>query len=115
VKNIKPQESAINHWFMGSVFRSSECETILRNIICLQRQFKKFTPFSWEDYKAFCNHKVSEEEKTILDSFIDGRYINYRISNDAGGGYLDFKDGKYIFTPKLIHYLYSQWPKKQTA
>lgn len=115
MKNIKPSEIAINHWFVGSVFRNSECETILRNIVCLQRKHSKFVPFSWDDYKSFCSHKVGEDERTVLDSFVDGRYINYRISNDAGGGFLEMKEGKYCFTPKLIHYLYSQWPEKQTA
>lgn len=113
MKNIKPSEIAINHWFMGSVFRNSECETILRNIVCLQRQHKKFVPFSWDDYKKFCTHNVSVDEKTILDSFVDGRYISYKISNSAGGGYLEVKGDKYVFTDKLIHYLYSQWPEKQ--
>jgi len=115
MKNIKPSEISVNHWFPRSAFRSSECETILRNIVCLQRQFKKFTPFSWDDYKAFCTHSVGEDEKAVLDSLVDGGCINYRITNNAGGGYLEMKDGKYCFTPKLIHYLYSQWPEKQTA
>lgn len=115
MKNIKPSDIDVNHWFMGSVFRSSECETILRNIVCLQRKHQKFTPFSWDDYKSFCTHSISADEKTILDSFVDGRYISYKISNAAGGGYLEMKGDKYVFTSKLIHYLYLQWPEKQPA
>ena len=59
-ENIIPEMIPTNQWFMGSVFQNSEAETILRNIVMLQKKVnpKAWTPFSWEDYKNFCTHNV---------------------------------------------------------
>lgn len=35
-----PKEIRTDHYFMGSVFKNSECETILRNIVMLQKKGK---------------------------------------------------------------------------
>ena len=49
---ITPKQVPTND-FMNSVFQNSECETILRNIVMLQKKTdpENWTPFSWDDYK----------------------------------------------------------------
>ena len=114
---MQPKQIASNLWFMGTPFQNSQCESILRNIVVMQksRNPEEFTPFSWEEYQDFCSHKVTTDERDVLNSFVDGRYINYRITNHAGGGWLKFEDGKYSFTPKLIGYLITDFPAKEDA
>lgn len=93
--------------FMGSVFQNSECETILRNIVMLQKKAnpEKWTPFSWEDYKAFCTHSVSDVEKRVLVAFVNGGKPVWNTSAYLSAGWLDFDGVNYSFTPKMIEML----------
>ena len=87
-----PKEIRTNHDFMNSVFQNSECETILRNIILLQKEAnpEAWTPFSWGDYKAFCTHNVTDKEKGVLDAFVNGGKPVWNTSAYLSAGWLDF-------------------------
>ena len=49
---LKPSEIDTNRYFTASPFQNSECETILRNIIMLQKNKNpdEWKKFSWDDY-----------------------------------------------------------------
>ena len=100
-----------NHWFMGSVFGNSECETILRNIVVMQKQLspEKWIPFSWNDYKSFCSHDVTEDERDILMAFANGGRAHQNVYVDAG--WLQFDGAYFSFTEKMIQYLAEKWPE----
>ena len=102
-----PKEIRTDRYFMGSVFRNSECETILRNIVMLQKKAnpEAWTPFSWDDYKAFCTHKVTDSEKGVLDAFTNGGKSVWNTSTYQSAGWLDFDGSKYSFTAKMIDML----------
>lgn len=102
-----PKNIRTNHDFMGSVFQNSECETILRNIVMLQKKAnpEAWTPFSWDEYKAFCTHKVTEEERGVLNAFTNGGKPVWNTSAYLQPGWLDFDGQKYSFTPKMIEML----------
>ena len=104
---VLPKEIRTNHGFMGSVFQNSECETILRNIVMLQKDKNPegWTPFSWEDYKNYCTHRVSDSEKGVLDAFVKGGKPIYNTSAYLSAGWLDFDGVNYSFTPKMIEML----------
>ena len=76
-----PKEIRTDHDFADSIFNNFECEVILRNIILLQKANPEaWTPFSWDDYKAFCTHNVSESERGVLDAFTNGGRPVYNTS-----------------------------------
>lgn len=104
---VSPKEIRTNHDFMGSVFQNSECETILRNIVMLQKKAnpEAWTPFSWEDYKAFCSHRVTDSEKGVLDAFVKGGKPVSNTSSYLSEGWLDFDGTNYSFTPKMVEML----------
>jgi hypothetical protein len=104
---MKPVEINTNQEFMGSVFQNAECETILRNIVMLQKSKnpEAWTPFCWEDYKAFCTHRVSEREKGVLDTFVNGGKSVPTTSTYQSSGWLTFDGENYQFSDKLIESL----------
>ncbi|MBP6238826.1 MAG: hypothetical protein KA536_21940 [Saprospiraceae bacterium] len=93
--------------YMNSVFQNSECETILRNIVLLQKKKSpdKWIPFSWDDYKSFCTHKVTDSEKNVLNAFAKGGKPVWNTSAYLDAGWLDFDGTNYSFTPKMIEML----------
>ena len=104
---IKPSCIATDHRFMGSPFKNSECETVLRNIVLLQKNnnLKEWTPFSWDDYLKFCTHNPTESERGVLDAMVNGgRPVLYTSAN-LESGWLSFSDKKYSFTKKIIDML----------
>ena len=104
---VSPKRIRTNHEFMNSVFKSSECETVLRNIIMLQKKKNpdEWTPFSWEDYKAFCTHSVTNSEKGVLDAFVNGGKPVRNTSAYLSPGWLDFDGTNYSFTEKMVNML----------
>ena len=112
MKRPQPKDIRTDHWFMGSVFQNSECESILRNIVVMQKKVNpdKWTPFSWEDYKAFCTHDVSDSEKDVLNAFVNGGKPVWNTTAYITKGWLAFDGEKYRFTPYMIEMLYSVWP-----
>ncbi len=107
---IQPKHIAHGN-FMGSVFQNSECETILRNIVMLQKSAdpEQWTPFTWEQYKDFCTHKVSDAERGVLDAFVKGGKPVWNTSAFLQPGWLDFDGANYTFTPKMIEMLYASY------
>jgi hypothetical protein len=110
----KPKDIPTNHWFMGSPFQNSECETILRNIILLQKHnnSEEWTPFTWDEYKSFCTHKVNDSEKGVLKAFVEGGRPVWNTSANISPGWLAIIDKKYHLTDKMIDLL-SEYTKKQ--
>ncbi len=106
-----PKNIRTNHGFMGSVFGNSECETILRNIVMLQKNIdpENWTPFSWEDYKAFCTHNVTESERGVLNAFVGGGKPVWNTSTQISPGWLEFDGERYSFTPQMIGMLGQQY------
>ncbi len=93
--------------FMGSVFRNTECEIILRNIIMQQKAANpdEFTPFSWEDYTNFCTHNVTETERGVLNAFVNGGKPVWNTSARLESGWLNYNDGFYSLSDKMIQML----------
>ena len=110
----KPKDISSDHWFMGSVFRNTECEIILRNIVVLQQTANpdEWTPFSWENYKSFCTHEVDEVERGVLNAFVNGGKPVWNTSAYLSPGWLSFDGEKYSFTDKMIEMLCRDYPKK---
>lgn len=111
-----PKHIPTNHYFMGSPFQNSECETILRNIVLLQKAANPdaWTGFTWEQYKEFCTHQVTESERGVLDAFVRGdKPVNF-TSAYLDSGWLDYeeKTGAYYFTPKMIEMLAENYAEK---
>jgi len=111
--NIKPKHITLKAGFMNSVFGNCESETILRNILMLQKKTnpEAWTPFSWDDYKAFCTHNVTESERGVLNAFVNGGKPVARTTAYLESGWLNFEDEKYSFSDKMIQMLYDRYPK----
>ncbi len=103
---ITPKQVPTNG-FMNSVFQNSECETILRNIVLLQKAKnpEKWTPFSWKDYKKFCTHNVTDSEQRVLDVFVNGGKSAWNTSTYQQSGWLKFENEQYHFTDKMLEML----------
>lgn len=108
---IAPKDISTGHHFMGSVFRNCECETILRNLVLLQKSMstETWTPFSWDDYKKFCTHNVGDSEKGVLNAFVNGGKPVWNTSAYLSDGWLNFDGEKYSFTKKMIDMLYRDY------
>lgn len=113
---IFPKDINTKHEFMNSCFQNIECETILMNIVLLQKQSpNEWTPFSWEEYKSFCTHRVYDSEKGVLDAMVNGGKPVSNTSAFLSSGWLSFENGQYSFTPKMIDMLSEKYllkPKK---
>lgn len=107
----QPKNIRTNHNFMGSVFQNSECETILRNIVLMQKvqNSDSWQPFTWEQYKAFCSHKVTESERGVLNAFVNGGKPVWNTSASISSGWLAFDGLRYSFTEKMIEMLAENW------
>lgn len=104
---ISPNSIITSNYFTDSDFQNYECEMVLRNICLLQKNTNQenWTKFSFEDYKKFCKHEVSDSEKRILNVMVNGGkpILNTKVSIEAG--WLKFENGYYEFTEKLIEML----------
>ena len=66
----------------------------------------KWKPFSWEDYKLFCTHNVTDTEKNVLNAFVNGGKPVWNTSAYLESGWLDLSDDDmYSFTSKMISML----------
>lgn len=88
---IKPSD-VTKEDLIGSPLRCSEYETIAKNILALSRVANNdtWTPFTWDEYVAFCTHTAEPSELRILDKFVELGYL--RKSSD----------GKYGFQRRLV-------------
>lgn len=89
---------------MGSEFQNSESETILRNIILLQKNKNpdEWRPFTWEEYEGFCTHEVSNLERQILNAMVNGGRPVGNTKAVLSPGYLTLENGRYSVTDKMI-------------
>ena len=72
-ETVKPSMLDRSNGFVGSSLRKSEAETIAANVVTISK-FKfddEWKPFTWEEYKEACSHKVTESEKGYLDQFVE--------------------------------------------
>lgn len=87
---ISPDDIDASKGFFSTVWQNSEKETIACNIVLISKWGgNKWEPFTWEEYKKRCRHKVTDSEKAVLDSFVEE-------------GYLTLTDGKYMVTKRFI-------------
>jgi len=104
--------STAQYW--SSPFENSECETILNNVVRLQRSLNpdEWTPFTWEQYTAFCTHKVGYQEKGILDAFVNGGKPVWNTSAYLQPGWMDFDEttGEYKMTVRMVAMLTEKYP-----
>lgn len=89
LNNVKPGDLDISNGLMGSPFGKSELETITCNVILISRWRGGWFVFNWETYKRLCKHRVTDSEKDVLDELV-------------AWGVLEFDEGKYYPTDKLI-------------
>lgn len=70
-----------------------------------------WTPFSCDDYRAFCTHRVSAAELHVLNVFVEGGKAVPGTSTYQEPGWLAFDGEKYSFTPKMISLLERDYSK----
>ncbi len=69
--DAKPSDYRLN--FTGSGLGSCEAEQVTKNImIMLKSQGDEIKPFTWAGYKNFCSHRVTNNEKKIIDLLVHG-------------------------------------------
>lgn len=100
--------------FWSSPFENSECETILRNVVLQQALANPdaWTPFTWDQYKAFCTHSVWASERDILDTFVNGGKPVWNTSAYLQAGWMDFNEDakEYSLTERMIEMLSEKYP-----
>ncbi len=95
--------------FVDSVFGDAQLEMFLTCIAITQFKMNPdaWTPFSWDEYVAKCDHRPIDAERQILDAMVDGGEVRL---NDMGRpklvriakGYLT-KDGeRYVVAEPLL-------------
>lgn len=72
---------------------------------------ENWTPFSWDEYKAFCTHSVTDSEKRVLDAFVNGGKPAWNTSAYLSAGWLSFENDKYAFTEQMIQMLADNYKK----
>ncbi len=104
--SVRPQDiqTTNSYGFMGSGFRNTECETIARNIVMLLQKANStsWTSFSWDDYKKFCTHKVSDAELGVLEAMVSGGRPVWNTSASLTPGYLKKSNNRYEVTKQFI-------------
>jgi hypothetical protein len=87
---LTPRDINVKNHFFGSLLNNCEKETIARNIVIIScANDNKWFPFTWEGYKGHCQHKVSEDERIVLNELVKS-------------GHLTRTDGVYNITDKFI-------------
>lgn len=103
---ISPKEikTASEYDYMGSAFRNMECEVIARNIVLIAKQINPdaWTDFTWEEYTERCTHKVTREERAILEAMTDGGKPIWNSSCYLQPGYLERHHGRYRVAQKFL-------------
>ncbi len=104
---LKPKETK-GIQMIGSVWRSSETESIVRNLLFVQRLMnpEEWSPFSEEDYRKYCTHNVSGAEIGILNALVEGGKPVWNTTAYLQPGYLEVVDEKYVLTDKMLVEIY---------
>ncbi len=109
--NFQPKQINTSDHFWSSPFQNSECETILRNVVMQQKNADpdNWTPFTWEQYKSFCTHRVTDSEKRVLDVFVNGGKSVPNTSTYQQAGWMEFDGESYALTERTIEMLGSKY------
>ncbi len=106
---ITPKD-VVNARFTGSTFRNTQMEMFLRCIVVTQFKMNPdgWTPFSWSEYVAQCDHQPISSEHELLEAMVHGNAVALNVLGRAKlvnieAGYLT-KDGdnRYAVTDKLL-------------
>jgi hypothetical protein len=60
------------------------------------------TSFSWDDYKNFCTHKVTDAERGVLEAMVSGGRPVWNTSASLAPGYLKKSNDRYEVTEQFI-------------
>ena len=75
---VNPSDIDISNGLVGSALGNSEKETIACNIIFLCRERgDAWQTFSWSDYRHYCKHEVTGEERVVLDGFVKDKLLSF--------------------------------------
>ena len=102
---LKPAQVNISGPFFGSAWKSCETEIVARNIVVFQQKLdgSKWTPFTWEQYKAGCEHTVTESERGVLEALTNGgRPVTFTTAFPKPGYLTKNERGEYSVTQKFI-------------
>lgn len=91
--------------FVGSPFGVTEMEMMLQCIAITQFKMNPdaWTPFTWEEYVAKCDHEPINEERLILEAMVSGDTVFFRGNlMDISAGYLRKEGGRYVVAEKLL-------------
>jgi len=104
LKDITPNDIDTSGGFFASGFHSIEAETISRNLMVMMQDAGEWKPFTWEEYKDFCSHNVTDSEREVLDLFVKGGTYRDNIGGHTTitGGCLKKTGQKYEITDKMI-------------
>lgn len=69
----------------------------------------QWEPFTWNQYVDFCSHRVTSEEKRVLDAFVNGGKPVLMSSAYISPGWLSFDGEKYAFTDQMVNMLAEKW------
>lgn len=92
---------------MGSDFQNSECETVLRAVIIIQKRKNpdQWEPFTWEQFCERCDHNPSSDEKQVLDALVNGGKPVWNTSCYLQPGWFTFENGAYMIGERTIQML----------
>ncbi len=104
---LAPKDFPLSVSFMDSEFQNIEAERVARNIVVIQQKMNpdQWTPFSYDNYKEHCTHKVSDDEKVVLDAFVNGGKPIWNTKAFLQPEYLKFESGLYFVTQKFLLFL----------
>lgn len=119
-QTITPNMIKTSDYFWASPFQNNETETILRNLVKMQKAHDKegfngktWLPFTFEQYKSFCTHNIGNNEKDVIDSLVDGhnRYVNRNALLSKGWLLFDEQTKQYSFSQRMIEMLFEKYPE----
>lgn len=77
-KNFKPKDVDLRNGLCRSAFNKSEYEIIAKNIVIISIRFgNEWKPFSEEDYKEQCDHKVTDSKLGWLRTMDKKGFIDF--------------------------------------
>ncbi|MFH1170106.1 MAG: hypothetical protein V1704_00900 [Candidatus Vogelbacteria bacterium] len=96
--------------FTNSMFRDCQMDMFLSCIAITQFKMNPdaWTPFSWKEYTAKCDHTPIPQERQLLEAMATGGSVYLVDTPPVGkthtfeGGYFEKRGGKYVITPKLL-------------
>lgn len=115
---IKPCDIDTRHYYTDSVFQHSETESVLRNIVLLQKETspEKWIPFTWATYlERFKNEPYNpfklpvKRHIDVLNALVNGGKPAPHTSAIITAGWLLFDGEHYTLSKKLIASLHESF------